>query len=170
MSMPPYGIKPGRRKAGPHRCDSVLHALGWTVLSAVVPGGGFLHSRRQRLGRPRPPRRLVGVVWAGPSPPRTTSGPALDLAFDPSRLTRAAIVTAVCLVLWVAVVVGHVRRAPAAAGRARRWQLMGGSAFVGALCLVVVAPVGLVVRDAFAQADFVNEVFENNQSATAPTT
>ena len=41
MSMPPYGIKPGRRKAGPHRCDSVLHAVGWTLLSAVIPGAGW---------------------------------------------------------------------------------------------------------------------------------
>ena len=68
--MPPYGVKPGRRKAGPHRCDSVLHALGWTLLSAVVPGAGFLHSRRQRLGT-WCWRRLGGLV-APRSRPRTT--------------------------------------------------------------------------------------------------
>jgi hypothetical protein len=105
MSMPPYGIKPGRRKAGPHRCDSVLHAVGWTVLSGVAPGAGFLHGRRTRLGAVVLLVAILGLVWAAFAAPHNLNS-ALDLAFDPSRLTRAAIVTAVCLVLWVAVVVG----------------------------------------------------------------
>ena len=71
MSMPPYGIKPGRRKAGPHRCSSLLHALGWTLLSAAVPGAGFLHNRRQRLGALLVLVSLVGVVWVDH---RTTCG------------------------------------------------------------------------------------------------
>src|SRR5689334_9789375 len=164
MSMPPYGIKPGRRKAGPHRCDSVLHAVGWTALSALVPGVGFLHSRRQRLGVVVLLLALVGAGWAALAAPHSL-GAALDLAFSPSRLTRAALLTAVCLVLWVAVVVGTfvvLRPRPAP----HRWHVMGGSAFVGGLCLVVVAPVGLVVRDAFAQAHVVNAVFTHNQTAT----
>jgi polyisoprenyl-teichoic acid--peptidoglycan teichoic acid transferase len=165
-SMPPYGIKPGRRKAGPHRCDSVLHAVGWTVLSAVVPGAGFLHSRRQRLGAVVLLVALVGLVWAAFAMPHDLHG-ALNLAFDTSRLTRDAVVTAICLVLWVAVVVGtFVLLRPRPAGRP--WHLAGGGAFVGALCLVVVAPVGLVVRDAFAQAHVVNAVFTHNKGATTP--
>ena len=184
MSMPPYGIKPGRRKAGrhaatpvraarserpdgPHRCDSVLHALGWTVLSALAPGAGFLHGRRRRLGAFVLLVAAVGFVWAAVAAPHNLTA-ALDLATNPSELTRAAIVTAVCLALWVAVVVATfvlLRPSPAP----HRWQVMGGSAFVGALCLVVVAPVGLVVRDAFAQADVVNKVFTHNQTATTPT-
>ena len=171
MSMPPYGIKPGRRpagrrKAGPHRCGSVLHAIGWTVLSAVVPGTGFLHSRRQRLGLVVLLVGLIGLAWAGLAMPHTT-GAALDLAVDPSRLTRDALVTTVALVLWVTVVVGTfvvLRPHPATP----RWHLMGGSAFVGVLCLVVVAPVGLVVRDAFAQVGVVNNVFTHNRTATRP--
>ena len=129
MSMPPYGVKPGRRRAGPHRCPSVWHALGWTVLSAVVPGSGFLHNRRQRLGALVFLVSLVGVVWVGLEAPHNLRA-ALDLAFSPSRLTRAAIETAVCLVLWVAVVVGTfvvLRPRPAEP----RWHLMGGSALVG---------------------------------------
>jgi hypothetical protein len=90
MSMPPYGIKPGRRKAGPHRCESVLHAVGWTALSALVPGVGFLHGRRQRLGAVVLLVAVVGVVWAAVAAPHNLRA-ALDLAFDPSRLTRAAI-------------------------------------------------------------------------------
>jgi LCP family protein required for cell wall assembly len=166
MSMPPYGIKPGRRRAGPHRCESVLHAVGWTALSALVPGAGFLHSRRQRLGAVVLMVAVAGVVWAAVAAPHNLRA-ALDLAFDPSRLTRAAIATAVCLVLWVAVVVATfvmLRPRPAA----HRWHLMGGSAFVCTLCLVVVAPVGLVVRDAFAQAHAVSKVFTNNRTATRP--
>jgi len=167
MSLPPYGVKPGRRRAGPHRCPSVGHALGWTVLSAVVPGSGFLHNRRPRLGALVLLASVAGVVWVALAAPHNLRS-ALDLAFDPSRLTRAAIETAVCLVLWVAVVVGTfvvLRPRPAE----RRWHVMGGSAAVGALCLVVVAPVGLVVRDAFAQAHVVNKVFTHNETATRPT-
>jgi LCP family protein required for cell wall assembly len=166
MSMPPYGIKPGRRKAGPHRCDSVLHALGWTLLSAVVPGVGFLHGRRQRLGALVLLVAVVGFIWAAMAMPHNLRS-ALDLAVDPSRLTRDAIVTAIWVVLWVGVVVGTfvvLRPRPAEP----RWQLIGGGAFVGALCLAVIAPVGLVVRDAFAQVHVVNAVFTHNQTATRP--
>jgi LCP family protein required for cell wall assembly len=166
MSMPPYGIRSGRRKAAPHRCDSVLHALGWTVFSALLPGAGFLHSRRQRLGVCAVLIALAGASWAAVAAPHNLRA-ALDLAFDPSVLTRAAVVTAVCLVLWVAAVVAtFVMLCPRPA--ARRWHVLGGSAFVGALCLVVVAPIGLVVRDAFAQAHVVNAVFTHNQTATRP--
>jgi LCP family protein required for cell wall assembly len=166
MSMPPYGIKPGRRKAGPHRCDSVLHAVGWTALSGLVPGVGFLHNRRQRLGTLVLLVALGGAVWAALVAPHNLRA-ALDLAVDPARLTRAAVLTSICAVLWVAVVVGTfvvLRPRPAE----RRWHVMGGSAFVGALCLAVVAPVGLVVRDAFAQAHVVNAVFTHNEDATRP--
>jgi LCP family protein required for cell wall assembly len=167
MSMPPYGIKPGRRKAGPHRCSSLPHALAWTLLSAVVPGAGFLHSRRQRLGALVLSVSVAAVVWAALAAPHNLRA-ALDLAFDPSRLTRAAVLTAVGLVIWVAVVIGSfvvLRPRPAT----HRWQVIGGSAFVSALCLVVVAPVGLVVRDAFAQAHVVKAVFTHNRTATRPT-
>jgi polyisoprenyl-teichoic acid--peptidoglycan teichoic acid transferase len=167
MSMPPYGVKPGRRRAGPHRCPSVAHALGWTLLSAVVPGAGFLHNRRHRLGALVLLVSLTGVGWATYAAPHGLHA-ALDLAFDPSRLTRAAVLTASCLTVWVAVVVGTfvvLRPRPAP----RRWHVLGGSAFVGALCLVVVGPVGLVVRDAFAQAHVVNKVFTHNRTATRPT-
>ncbi|HEY3529335.1 MAG TPA: LCP family protein [Nocardioides sp.] len=167
MSMPPYGVKPGRRRAGPHRCPSVAHAVGWTLLSAVVPGAGFLHNRRHRLGALVLVVSLGGLGWAAYAAPHGLHS-ALDLAFDPARLTRAAVLTAICMTLWVAVVVGTfvaLRPRPAP----HRWHLLGGSAFVGALCLVVVAPVGLVVRDAFAQVHAVNAVFTHNRTATRPT-
>jgi LCP family protein required for cell wall assembly len=166
MSMPPYGVKPGRRRAGPHRCSSMLHTLGWTLLSAVVPGAGLLHSRRQRLGAVVLVVALIGVVWAAVAMPHNLRS-VLDLAVDPSRLTRDAIVAAVWVALWVGVVVGTfvvLRPRPAEP----RWQLVGGGAFVGALCLAVIAPVGLVVRDAFAQVHVVNAVFSNNKTATRP--
>jgi LCP family protein required for cell wall assembly len=166
MSMPPYGIKPGRRKAGPHRCDAMLHAVGWTVLSAVLPGAGFWHSRRHRLGGLVLLGAIVGVVWAAVVAPHDL-GSALDLAADPTRVTRDAIITLICLVLWVGVVVGTFVVLQPRPARPR-WHLFSGSAFVGALCLVVIAPVGLVVRDAFAQAHLVNSVFTHNQTATRP--
>ena len=166
MSMPPYGVRPGRRRAGPHRCSSVLHALGWTLLSAVVPGAGYLHSRRQRLGALVLLVTVAGLVEVAVVAPHDLRA-ALDLAVDPSGLTRAAVLTAVCVALWVAVVVTtFVMLVPRPAPR--RWQLMGGGAFVCALCLVVTAPVGLVVRDAFAQAHAVKKVFTHNRTATRP--
>jgi polyisoprenyl-teichoic acid--peptidoglycan teichoic acid transferase len=166
MTLPPYGVKPGRRKAGPHRCGSVSHALGWTLLSAVVPGAGFLHGRRTRLGVGVLTATVVGGGWLLVAAPRDLHS-ALGLALDPSRLTRAAEVATVCLVLWVAVVVATfvLLRPRGALG----WQLWTGSIAVGAVCLVVVAPVGLVVRDAFAQADVVKTVFTHNRTATRPT-
>jgi polyisoprenyl-teichoic acid--peptidoglycan teichoic acid transferase len=172
MSMPPYGIqhgrrRPGRRKAGPHRCDSVLHALGWTALSSIVPGVGFLHARRQRLGLVVLVVAVLGAAWAVVVAPHDVHA-ALVLAFDPARLTHVAVLVAVAVALWVAVVVATfalLRPRPAR----ERWHVLGGSALVGALCLVVVAPMGLVIRDAFAQAHVVNAVFTHNRTATAPT-
>jgi LCP family protein required for cell wall assembly len=166
MSMPPYGVKPGRRKAGPHRCESVARTLGWTLLSAVVPGAGFIHSRRHRLGLTVLLVSIGGLVLAAYAAPHNLRA-ALDLAVDPSELTRAAVVTLVCLALWVAMVVTtFVMLRPR---RALSWQLWSGSAVVGVVCLAVVAPVSLVVRDAFAQAGVVNAVFTHNQTATRPT-
>ena len=169
-SMPPYGIKhgrpAGRRKAGPHRCGSVLHAVGWTLLSAVVPGAGFVHSRRGRTGAVVLLASVLGAVWVFLAAPHDLRS-ALDLAFTPSRLNRAAVITLVCLAAWVTVVVATfavLRPRPAGRG-----ALLSGSAFVGALCLAVIAPVTLVVRDAFAQAQAVDAVFTHNQTATRPT-
>lgn len=184
MSMPPYGIKPGRpvvpralrpaaqrrprgrRRAGPRRCASMPRAIGWTLLSAVVPGAGFLHARRARLGGVVLGTALAGTAYVVAAAPHNLRA-ALDLAFNPSGLTRAAVLVSVAVAGWVAVVVGTfvvLRPRPAA----RRWHVLGGGAFVGALCLVVVAPMGLVVRDAFAQAHVVNAVFTNNRTATRP--
>ena len=165
MSMPPYGVKPGRRKKPPHRCDSVLHALGWTLFSAIAPGAGLVHNRRQRLGLLVLLVSFGGLLRLAVASPHSLRS-ALDLAFDPSALTRAAVMTSVCVALWVAVVVGTfvALRPP----RAPRTHLWGASALVGVVCLSVVAPVGLVVRDAVAQAGVVNAVFTHNATATRP--
>ena len=164
MSMPAYGIKPGRRRAAPHRCGTVLHAVGWTMLSAVLPGVGFWHNRRYRLGGVVMVLAVGGLAALAMVAPHSFHS-VLDLAFDPTDLSRAATVTAVVLALWVATVVGtFVVLRPRGA---RGWNLAGG-AFVGVVCLAVVAPVTLVVRDAFAQADVVRSVFTHNQTATRP--
>ena len=165
MSMPPYGIKPGRRRAAPHRCHTVLHAVGWTLASALLPGIGFWHSRRYRLGALVLLTSLTGLATVAVVAPHNLTA-ALDLAFDPSDLSRAATITAVVLTLWVTTFVATfvLLRPPAA----HAWHLAGGSVFVGAVCLAVIAPVSLVVRDAFAQADVVNAVFTHNKTATRP--
>lgn len=134
MSMPPYGIKPGRRsggrrKAPPHRCDSILHAVGWTLLSAVLPGSGFLHGRRFRLGTLVLAGSMLALLVALVAAPHSF-GDVLTLAVDPGRLTRDAVISAVCVAIWVVVVVATfvlLRPSPAQP----RWQLLGGARWSG---------------------------------------
>ena len=75
--------------------------------------------------------------------------------------------TAVCVALWVAVVVGtFVVLRPQPAPRVHLWGAARWSAWSASPWW---RPVGLVVRDAFAQAGVVKAVFTHNATATRPT-
>ncbi len=110
-----------------------------------------------------PSLTLLGLsVWYAVSAPRVV----LDVLFDPARLQVVAIALAIGFVLWLVVVVSTyamVRPAPR-----RRFQTALGSAFVAVLVLAVATPVLFGARYAMVQADLVETVFEDNQSATSP--
>lgn len=157
---------PGRRRArDPHRRARGLGGtVGVTLLGALLPGAGLLWTRRGFLGWTvlLPFLSVTATaVWLL----RDVSA-AADLAFDPARLQLAALVLAGAYGVWVVVVLStyllaRPRPRPAV-------QTLAGSAFVLLLCLAVAAPVALVGRYAFVQADLVTSVFEDNQSATTP--
>ncbi len=161
---------PERGQGDRHRRDPYrrAHGLGGTVgvtlLGALLPGAGFLWTRRKFLG------------WTVLLPFLSVAGTAAwhlrdvraaaDLAFDPARLQLAALVLAAGYVVWFLVVVSTYLMA-----RPRRrpvGQTVAGSLFVVLLCLLVAAPVAVAGRYAFVQADLVTTVFKDNESATAP--
>ncbi len=153
-------LRPPRRRA-----RGLVGTVGVTLLGAVVPGAGYLWTRRWWLGYlvllPTLALAAVAVWWAG----RDVRA-ALDLAFDPTRLKVLAGVLAVGLLLWMLVVLTtYLLARPRERSRV---QSFAGGAFVLVLCLAVGAPVALVVRYALVQADLVGSVFRDNRSATRP--
>lgn len=167
LAPPPQQSRPGWRAIRPRfrRARTLRGALGLTLLSAVLPGTGFLWSRRHSLGWIVLPPSLTAIglaVWLGVRSPRAV----LDVAFDPTRLKIAAAVAGAAFLVWFLVVVATylmVRPTPR-----RLSHTLAGTAFVGLLCLAVAAPVGVAARYAMVQADLVETVFEDNTSATAP--
>jgi polyisoprenyl-teichoic acid--peptidoglycan teichoic acid transferase len=159
---------PAGRVARRHRrAQGLRGALGITALATVVPGSGFLYAGRRALGVVV---LLLAVGLAGATGWYLRQGlhSALRLVFDPKRLTVAAVVVGVVLVLWVlSIVLTYLMVRPRGVGR---WQNLLGSGFVLVLCLVVAAPLAVAARYSLVQADLVSSVFQHNQSATRPTT
>lgn len=105
---------------------------------------------------------LLAALWWLPHDLRA----ALELAVDPVRARRSAVLLGVVLALWTVVVVLTflmVRPVPVP-----RWKTGLGSAFVAGLCLAVAAPVAVASRYAMVQADLVDTVFGSSASDTAP--
>jgi hypothetical protein len=167
VAPPAPRTQPGRRALRPRlrRARTLPGALLITLLSAVLPGVGYLWSRRRNLGWIVLPPSLTAIglaVWLGLRSPRLV----LDVAFDPTRLKIAAAVAGGAFLVWFLVVVSTylmVRPFPR-----RLSHTLVGTAFVGLLCLAVAAPVVVGARYAMVQADLVETVFEDNTSATAP--
>ena len=159
--------QPGKRALRPRlrRARTLPGALLLTLLSALLPGTGYLWSRRRNLGWIVLPPSLTALglaAWLGVHSPRAV----LDVAFDPTRLKVATAVAGAAFVLWLFVVVSTylmVRPFPRRVSHA-----FVGTAFVGLLCLAVASPVAVAARYAMVQADLVETVFEDNTSATAP--
>ncbi|CAN5209363.1 hypothetical protein BH18ACT9_BH18ACT9_15690 [soil metagenome] len=140
---------------------------GVTLLGAVLPGAGFVWTRRRWLGLlVLVPSLLLlgaGIWYVGRG-----LDVVLDLVFDPVRLQITAALLAGALLVWSTVVVStYLLVRPA---QRSRWQTIGGTAFTAALCLAVAAPVAMSSRYAMVQADLVDTVFEDtdNESATTP--
>ena len=167
VAPPPPRQRPGKRALRPprRRAKSLGGALSVTLLSAILPGFGFLWSGRKSLGFLVLPPALTVIglaAYYGVKQPRAV----LDVAFDPTRLQVAAIVLGAGLVLWALIVLTTYFMVRPLPGRAVHTVI--GTAFVGLLCLAVAAPVVTGARYAMVQADLVETVFEDNTSATAP--
>ena len=163
--LPPERGQGARRRRDPYRrAHGLGGTVGVTLLGALLPGAGFLWTRRQFLG------------WTVLLPFLSVAGTAAwylrdvraaaDLVFDPARLQLAALVLAGAYGVWFLVVMStyllaRPRRRPVG-------ETLAGSALVLLLCVAVGAPVALAGRYAFVQADLVTTVFEDNESATAP--
>ncbi len=140
-------------------------AIGVTLLGAVLPGAGLLWTRRVAQGLlvllPTLAFATAGVWYVGRDLETATG-----FAFDPTRLRVAVGVLVLALALWLVVVVATYLLARPA--HPTRTESIVGGVFVLVLCLTLAAPVVVIARYALVQADLVETVFEDNQSATAP--
>ncbi len=149
-----------RRRAG-----SLRATLAVTALGAVLPGAGLLYTGRRTLGLLVLLPTLAVLAYGAWTVARDP-GTAVDLAFDPARLTLAATLVGLALVAWSAVVVTtYLLVRPRVRSRA---HTAVGVALVVGLCTAVAAPAVLAVRYAGVQADLVEVLFEDNTTATAP--
>ncbi len=146
------------------RARGLPGTLAVTAMATVLPGSGLVFARRRVLGLLLLVPFLVGLGFVGWSVGDPQA--AVDLAFDPARLTIVTAVAVAVLVVWVASIVAtyllvrpHERR---------RGHGLLGSAFVLLMCLAVAAPLGLVARYSTVQKQVVHKVFEHNRTATAP--
>ena len=147
------------------RARGLPGTVGVTLLGAVLPGAGYLWTRRVNLGLAVLMPSVSVAVTLGYLLGRDPRA-VLDVAFSPTRLQVAAALLAGGLALWVLVVVTtYLLARPAQRGRAESWL---GGGFVFVLCLAVALPVLLGARYAMVQADLVHTVFQDNESATVP--
>jgi LCP family protein required for cell wall assembly len=147
------------------RANGLAGTLGVTLVGAVLPGAGYLWTRRVNLGLAVLMPSLSVAVTLGYLVGRDPRS-VVDVAFSPTRLQAAAVVLAGGLALWVLVVATtYLMARPAQRGRV---ESLLGSGFVLVLCLAVAAPVLLGARYAMVQADLVHTVFQDNKSATVP--
>ena len=166
MTHPRPTRRTHRRVRETHRrAGSLAGTLGITGLSTVLPGSGFLYAGRKLLGWLLIVPAVALLVLVGWYVFRDLDG-ALDVAFDPGRLTVVAAVAAGVLLVWVlSIVLSYLMVRP----RDRsRWHSAVGYAFVLVMCVAVAAPLGLAARYSLVQKDLVQKVFEHNESATVP--
>jgi polyisoprenyl-teichoic acid--peptidoglycan teichoic acid transferase len=145
------------------RARSLGGALGVTVLGALVPGAGYLWTRRRSGWLVLVPFLLgLGVLASYASDLRNF----LDVAFDPTRLRVAAAAVGVAFLVWAfTVVTTYLMARPR--GMSRLEQVLGGLV-VTQMCVLVALPAVQAVRVANTTAHFVATVFDDEQNATLP--
>ncbi|WP_081790535.1 LCP family protein [Nocardioides sp. URHA0032] len=145
------------------RARTLAGALCVTLLGAVLPGAGYLWTRR-RLGW-----FVLVAFLAGAGVLAYYARDwhhFVDLAFDPTRLRIAGVVIGVVFVLWAfTVITTYVMARPL--GMSRLESTLGGIV-VGLLCILVALPAVQSVRLANTQAHFVATVFNDEQNQTTP--
>lgn len=156
------GGRRGRRR-GPHTVRGFGPALLLTVVGALVPGSAFLATGRRRLGA------LVVVVFMvllGGVAYLATTGlrDVIAVAVDSAALRWVIGGIVALAVAWLLVVlVGYALLLPR---RTRAWQQVVGAVVVLTLCAGVVVPAVWAVRIADAQAQLLDNVFADRDSAT----
>ena len=166
----PRAPRGGARRAVPpqtsrfRRARTMTGAFGVTALGALLPGAGYVWSgRRLGMALMLPSVAALGVLIAYVQ----ETDRLIDVAFDPARLRTIAVVVGIVFTIWAfTVVTTWLMTRPSGLGRARSSL---GLATVCACCLLVALPVVQGMRYSMTQADLVATVFENNESATAPT-
>lgn len=141
--------------------------LGLTLLSALVPGTGYLATGRRKLGI-AVLAILVLILAFGAYVALFGRDWAIGLAVEPTSLAIAATILAVIGIAWVVVIVtSHRALRPRAVSPLQR---ILGSALVGVLALMVMSPMALGSRYAFVQRDVVRTIFasDDTKSATRP--
>jgi LCP family protein required for cell wall assembly len=92
--------------------------------------------------------------------------PFVELATDPERLRTVSVALGVALAVWaMSLIATYVWARPLHAPRLRT---ASGAVFVVVACLLAALPVAHSMRVATAQADLVETLFTENQTATAP--
>lgn len=157
----------GRRaKRTRRRARGLPGTLGWTVLSAFVPGSGYLFAGRKALGA------LVLLIWISAAAMGVwyftgDVSHALDLAFEVEMLRWIVAGMGVGLLVW-AFIVFTSHRMIRPRHRTRVQTLVG---YVAVITVLAVggAPVVHAGRTLLAQAGFVETVLpENPVSPTIP--
>lgn len=165
--------EPARHKAAKHRApkprrtfrraETLAGALGVTVLGAVVPGAGYLWTRR-RLGWFVLVPFLIAMGVAAYY--FRDVDRALDFAFDPARLRVAAGVIGFLYVAWAFTVATTYAMARPLGMRRREKTL--GVVVVALLCILVALPAVQSMQITRSQADLVATVFDDEQTQTIP--
>lgn len=157
----------GKRALRPRqrRTRGLGGTLGLTFVGALVPGTGYLFAGRKAAGW------IVLVGWAvvvGAVAWLATRDreELLVLVLDPERLQVAALVIAGLLALWVAVVWTSYRLIRPRE-RPTSHTVIGNIAVVLA-CVIVALPAVQAARYTLATADFMADLFGDNQTATTP--
>ena len=145
------------------RARTLAGALGVTVLGAVLPGTGYLWTRR-RLGYVVLVPFLAGLVVVGLY--ARDLHRTVDFLFDPARLRVAAVAIGVLFLAWAFVVV--TTYAMARPRGMTRLEGGLGALVVALMCILVGLPAFQSVRIATTQAHFVDAVFDDEQTATTP--
>jgi LCP family protein required for cell wall assembly len=155
-----------RHKA--HRTRTTSKAIGLTLISALIPGSGFVMGGRAKLGA-FVITLSVGLLALGAYIGLTKRDAVLELAVDPRQLLIATGAVLVLGLLWIWVVVqSHKLLRPVSMTAVGR---LAGSAFVGLLCFGIAVPTTVAAQTVMAQRDLVGSVFASegkSKSATRP--
>lgn len=157
-----------RAPADHRRRSSFGKASLWTVLGAIVPGLGLLHSRvhgRRRLGL-----IIVGLALAA------VTAIAIGAATNPAAVASVAVRPRLlhliswalpigALMLVALLVLTHIDIRPRRITRPQRWI---SSLLVGALSLMIAAPLTVGGRYANDEAAALANIFKDKRSGTRP--